>query len=351
MKKVVVAESSPTIKSVADSLLRQSGYDVICTSDGLQAWEIVAAEKPDLVLAGLGLSGITGLDLCRQISSDRLTGGIPVVLMIGANDSIREEELVSAGARGKLKKPFSPKDLLDIVNKLAGYRRSAESPAAVPEVPDAKLVAQVSSTQNPKRQETYNLEWLDLSDSSATKPISKSASFDLANEDQSLVINEDQYGLSNPIYEPEELPTPPVEEKDDDYDWFVGEMKREMEGKLSGTGKSGPQPGPAGSSADAPKITSDIGFEDIRPSNGPSKPGPQSDDRTTALGHSIIKPKPFSTETSMPASPSPARPAHDISDEQMARIVDRVAARLASHIISRLDRNLIIEAIKAELNS
>ncbi|OGC94716.1 MAG: hypothetical protein A2W25_16005 [candidate division Zixibacteria bacterium RBG_16_53_22] len=353
MKKVVVAESSPTIKSVADSLLRQSGYDVICTSDGLRAWEIIAAEKPDLVLAGLGLSGISGLDLCRQIGSDRLTGGIPVVLMIGANDSIREDELVAAGARGKLKKPFSPKDLLEIVNKLAGYGRSAEPPAASPGSQETKFVAQVSSTQHQKLQETYNLEWLDISDSSTPGSISKTASFDLANEDQALVIDEDQYGLSSPIFIPEEPPASPVEEKDDDYDWFVGEMKREMEGKASGTARSTPtpQPGSAGPSADVPKITSEIGFEDIRPSDGPGKPAPRSENSHSALDSSILRTRPFPADIREPVSPPPARPASEISDEQLARIVDRVAARLATLIVSRLDRNLIIEAIKAELNS
>ncbi len=67
MKKIIVADASPTIKSVADSLLRQHGYNVICTSDGLQAWEVIQAERPDLVLAGLNLSGISGLELSSHV--------------------------------------------------------------------------------------------------------------------------------------------------------------------------------------------------------------------------------------------------------------------------------------------
>jgi CheY-like chemotaxis protein len=40
MKKILVLETSPTITSVADSLLRQKGYDVTCVDDGNQGYEI-----------------------------------------------------------------------------------------------------------------------------------------------------------------------------------------------------------------------------------------------------------------------------------------------------------------------
>ncbi len=46
---------------------------------------------------GVGLSGIIRIQLCKQISTDRLTGGIPLVLMIGARDSVSEEEIVASG--------------------------------------------------------------------------------------------------------------------------------------------------------------------------------------------------------------------------------------------------------------
>ncbi len=340
MKKVIVAESSPTIKSVADSLLRQSGYDVVCTSDGLQAWEVISAEKPDLVLVGASLSGISGLDLCRQINSNAPTGGIPVVLMIGANDSIREEELVASGARGRLKKPFSPKDLLDIVAKLAGQRPSAVTPGAMPET---KFVTQVSSTQQShKKQETYNLEWLDLNDSTNSKQIAKVASFDLGNDDQTLIIDNDQYGLANSIPEPEEQAPIPAEEKDSDYDWFVGEMKREMQGK-SGVGAKTQDHATAD-----PKISADIGFEDIRPAAGPDDHPRQ--DKTTAIT-SRAEENRSPAQNSGHGSPPLMPPTLHLSDEQIAAIADQIVSKLASAIASRLDRNYLIDAIKSGLRS
>ena len=238
MKKVIVADASPTIKSVADSLLRQHGCDVVCTSDGLQAWEVVQAERPDLVLAGLNLSGISGLELCHQMSGDQLAGGIPVVLMIGAKDDFTEEQLISSGARGRLKKPFSPRDLLEIITKLIGPG-DGESP----EQPDARkgttqtsyqanVISSTTRHLDKKPEQVYNLDWTDLKDTDGVKSDTpeKVASFDASEQDQELPIEKDQFNLIHERAEDEITETPSKLDEDEDYNWFIGEMKREIEG-------------------------------------------------------------------------------------------------------------------------
>jgi CheY-like chemotaxis protein len=363
MKKVVVAESSPTIKSVADSLLRQSGFDVICTSDGLQAWEVISAEKPDLILAGLGLSGISGLELCRQVTSNKITGGIPVVLMLGANDAIREEEIVASGARGRLKKPFSPKDLLEIANKLAGQSQNLEarSGAAATKPIEAKFITQVASTQHlQKKQETYNLEWLDLSESTSSKNIAKVASFDISNDDQTLIIEEDQYGLASPIIEEkEERAEQPAsdgtQEKDEDYDWFVGEMKREVAAKTAETSAVDMSPRQAAKPADDSEATPDMSFDDIRPSEGSGKSRTQTEEAHSDKKTSTFRGAPtFSLSEGHAAAgvrqPSGQPSVGHLSEAEIGRIADQVASKLAGILATRIDKNLILDAIRAELN-
>lgn len=349
MKKVVVAEASPTIKSVADSLLRQHGYDVICTSDGLQALEVISAERPDLVLAGVGLSGITGLQLCKQISTDRLTGGIPIVLMIGARDSVSEEDVVESGARGKLRKPFSPKDLLEIVEKLAGQsaRPAQQGEPLTANPPSAtKFISQISSTQHlHKGSESFNLEWLDLADKSSTKPMaSKVASLDLSTDDQGLIIEDDQYGLSRQP-EPEET-AQIAQNKDEDYEWFIGEIKREIENK--------PRPEkaetPAAPKKDIPSFGISAGdvikFDDLRPA-GSEKESPDGEKTSLSKGFDAS----WQGSEIEHVAAGNLRPQSPISktmtDEEMSILADRVAARLAANIVAGLDKNRIIEAIKA----
>jgi CheY-like chemotaxis protein len=368
MKRIVVAESSPTIKSVADSLLRQSGYDVLCTSDGLQAWEIISAEKPDLVLTGLTLSGLSGLELCHQVTNDPLTGGIPVVLMIGASDATPADELLACGSRGRLKKPFSPKDLLEIVGRLVGqqgqYLEASPRPA-VPEIKETKFMAQVSTDDHDiNKRETYNLEWLDLSDSTPSKQVSRIASLDLSKDDQGLVIDDDQYGLYIPQLieeEPQEPVSPlskPEEEaqkKDSDYDWFVGEMKREIEGKSSDklpVVKPNPPEPPTPDTLAG--FMSNMGFEDIRSAATSEVP--------PTVRRDPAAPLPIDSTEKIPIPPGPAaggisaldsrsetRLSPQIAHHDVEAIAGRVATRLAALIAARIDKDLIVEVIRTEL--
>jgi CheY-like chemotaxis protein len=352
MKKVVVAEASPTIKSVADSLLRQNGYDVVCTSDGLQAWEVVSGEKPDIVLVGQGISGISGLDLCRQISNDNITGGIPVVFMSGAKDSIAEEQIVAAGARGKLNKPFSPKDLLDVVERLTGQGNMAPAKASeTVNIQQAKFSTQVSSSQHLNdKKESYNLEWLDLNESETSGIIPKVASFDTSSEETALVISDDQYGLSNPQLAPEPDYAPPVNpQKDEDYEWFLGEIKKEMEGKSKLNQHSETDVSISGiqSKLTSKQATESIKFDDIASAGEPRHPAAYPKSR----GNGVPAPLPTTPHMNLQTAVEKDKPsssaAGTLSGEQLADLADRIAARLASQIAARIDKNLIIEAIKA----
>jgi CheY-like chemotaxis protein len=355
MKKVVVAEASPTIKSVADSLLRQNGYDVVCTSDGVQAWDVIAGEKPDLVLIGQGLSGISGLDLCLRISNDNITGGIPVVIMIGAKDGVTEEQFIASGARGKLRKPFSPKDLLDVVERLTGQGNAKPTKVTEPvSIQQAKFSTQVSSSQQPDHEkESYNLEWLDLKDVEQNGIIPKVASFDTSGDDVGLVISEDQYGLSSQQFEPDPEPeyAPPPLKKDEDYEWFLGEIKKEMEGKAKNNQKAEPDLSFSAATTKMPARKPDepIKFDDLASANEQNRTAPIPKAREK-VGSEI----PPATTYLSPRPENQKDTTNDtgvgkLTEDQIVTLADRIATRLASQIASRIDRNLIMEAIKAAI--
>ncbi len=346
MKKVIVADASPTIKSVADSLLRQHGYDVVCTSDGLQAWEVVQAERPDLVLAGLNLSGISGLELCRQMSGDQLAGGIPVVLMIGAKDDFTEEQSISSGARGRLKKPFSPRDLLEIITKLIGAGDGQPSGQPDPQegTPRTSLQGDIISTTrhlDKEPEQVYNLDWTDLKDMNGEKsdtPV-KVTGFDTSEPDQDLLIEKDQFNLIHEQAEDEITEASSRPEEDEDYNWFIGEMKREIEG---------PEPKDKSKASGAPKKVSSIHikpsspdvlkYDDLRPSG--------SDQAVRHAGEPAVGQE-FKPENATKTKQPRAR----FSGAEIDEIAERVASKLAAHIAAQIDKKTIFEAIKSVLES
>ncbi|MCD6162664.1 MAG: response regulator [candidate division Zixibacteria bacterium] len=235
MNKILIVENSPTIISVADSLLRQRGYDVTCLSDGLEAYKFAKAENPDLILAAMSISGIDGIELCKKITSDTLTGGIPVVFLIGDKDAPYLDKIDLSGARGKINKPFSPKELLTIVEKFAKISETKYStqvvnqeseggprlkPKAAPEEIRASTRTIVSDNQprDNKHETVLNLDWTDLDE---TTDSSSDQTVETVKKDETgLVLDDDQYGLTSLADE-----ALSKENNDEDYDWFINGMK------------------------------------------------------------------------------------------------------------------------------
>jgi ribonuclease P protein subunit RPR2 len=79
----------------------------------------IARERPDAILLDIGMPGTDGLAFCRQLKGDPETRDIPVVLLTGS-DLGDEVDSAAAGADAFLLKPFSPLELLAIVERLTG---------------------------------------------------------------------------------------------------------------------------------------------------------------------------------------------------------------------------------------
>jgi cyclic di-GMP phosphodiesterase len=78
----------------------------------------LAANRPDVIVLDVAMPVVDGLAYCRALKADPETNGIPIVILSGSDHS--EEEAKAAGAEAFLPKPFSPLDLLAIVEQLAG---------------------------------------------------------------------------------------------------------------------------------------------------------------------------------------------------------------------------------------
>lgn len=344
MKKILVVENSPTIISVADSLLRQRGYDVTCLSDGKKALAFAKAEKPDLILTAVILSGLDGVQLCREIMADVEIAGIPVILLVGEKDADYADDLDTCGARGIIKKPFSPKELLAVSDKFAGinpYRspkvidqNAPDGPRLKPRVAPQEIG---TSTKNvaadrgaesvpDKRHETvFNLEWGDLKDDPDFMPESKG---EIGADDSGLVLEEDQYGLTR--LSEETVPAARGSD-DEDYDWFVGEMKKEIEGNRQDKGVDSAKKHP-----EKFDIPPDVSYEDLDDSTPISK----DDAKYRQFLNQFKKDATVLTEEKQPADRS----------VDVDWLVDRVADKLAQKIVDKLDKNELKRIIGSMLS-
>jgi DNA-binding response OmpR family regulator len=88
---------------------------VLLAADGFRAGELVATEKPDLMLLDIYLPGLDGFEVCRRVKAARATAGIRVIAM-SANDTPEvRATILAAGAAAFLPKPIDFGKLLTLV--------------------------------------------------------------------------------------------------------------------------------------------------------------------------------------------------------------------------------------------
>jgi response regulator RpfG family c-di-GMP phosphodiesterase len=84
-----------------------------------EARVLIAADPPDVIVLDVLMPGLDGIEFCRQLKSDRETRGIGIVLLSGTEGASRVAA-DAAGADAFVPKPFSPLELLAVVERLAG---------------------------------------------------------------------------------------------------------------------------------------------------------------------------------------------------------------------------------------
>jgi response regulator RpfG family c-di-GMP phosphodiesterase len=107
---------------------------------------LIVADPPDAIVLDVQMPGESGLDLCRWIKADRATRDIVVVLLTGSSGNGVGLAAGEAGADAYLGKPFSPLELLSVVEGLAGGLhavpfRGAERPSTESEQEQLLLYA------------------------------------------------------------------------------------------------------------------------------------------------------------------------------------------------------------------
>jgi DNA-binding response OmpR family regulator len=125
VKTVLVVDDEPKIVDVVREYLEHAGFAVRTAGDGPAALERARALAPDLVVLDLGLPGLDGLDVARQL---RRSSRVPVIILTARGDEVDRIIGLELGADDYLVKPFSPRELVARVR--AVLRRVDERDAA-----------------------------------------------------------------------------------------------------------------------------------------------------------------------------------------------------------------------------
>jgi two-component system, OmpR family, response regulator MprA len=132
--RVLVVEDDADIADVLRRSLRNEGYEVRTSADGVDALDVAAGFVPDLVVLDLGLPRLDGIEVCRRL---RMEGDVPILMLTARTETDDRVTGLDSGADDYLAKPFERQELLARIRAL--LRRRPPRGAASLEVADLQL--------------------------------------------------------------------------------------------------------------------------------------------------------------------------------------------------------------------
>lgn len=118
-KTILNVEDNEYNLKIVRQLLSRTSYRLIEAMDGEQGVATAHNELPDLILMDIQLPKLSGLEATRQLRADPKTAHIPIIVITSFALSGDSEKAKDAGASAYLAKPYSPRELLQMIRSLA----------------------------------------------------------------------------------------------------------------------------------------------------------------------------------------------------------------------------------------
>ena len=118
-RSVLVVDDDPFVrKLIATTLEDVAEFELHEAADGVEALTVALRERPSLVFLDVDMPRLDGIEACRRMRADDASGGATIVMLTAAHGESVERQAEAAGADLFLTKPFSPLELLRLVDRL-----------------------------------------------------------------------------------------------------------------------------------------------------------------------------------------------------------------------------------------
>lgn len=145
--RALVVDDEPALADVVTSYLVRDGFEVEVALNGEDALARARLLDPDVVVLDLGLPGIDGIEVCRQL---RTFSDCYVVMLTARTDEIDTLVGLSVGADDYVTKPFSTRELLARIRAMLRRPRAAaalRTPEATPPIVVGDLTVDVAARE------------------------------------------------------------------------------------------------------------------------------------------------------------------------------------------------------------
>jgi CheY-like chemotaxis protein len=121
--KVLVCDDEDVLRVLLRVTLESHGHSVVEARDGEESLQRARCERPDVIILDMMMPGPSGLDVVAELRCDPDLATTPVVMLSARTQADDREAAARAGADRFLAKPFSPLELVRVVDELLASSR------------------------------------------------------------------------------------------------------------------------------------------------------------------------------------------------------------------------------------
>ena len=118
MEKILIVEDEENISDLLAYSLGKEGYKTEVAENGKKAFELIESFNPDLIMLDLMLPDISGLDICKKVTT---TYSTPIIMLTAKSDTIDKILGIELGADDYITKPFNVREVIARVKSI--FRR------------------------------------------------------------------------------------------------------------------------------------------------------------------------------------------------------------------------------------
>ena len=118
-KKICIVDDAEMILEMYTFKFKQSGYDVVTAKDGVEGYDVISKEKPDLAIIDIVMPKLNGLDLVKKMKANPELKKLPLIILTNLDSPKEKRQASKLGVLFFLVKPqFIPSKLVEIVDEI-----------------------------------------------------------------------------------------------------------------------------------------------------------------------------------------------------------------------------------------
>ena len=114
-RKILVADDEPNIVISLEYLMKREGYTVLVARDGQEALDVIARDRPDLVLLDVMMPKKSGFEVCQAVRASEELQATKILMLTAKGRDTDLAKGLALGADAYMTKPFSTRELVQKV--------------------------------------------------------------------------------------------------------------------------------------------------------------------------------------------------------------------------------------------